>query len=210
MVTKKRILLISLVLLFTMVLGISFTIAYMSDQRIVTNKFEFGDVAVQVTESATWVVQDPDGSNHEVRKMDTSIRPGQTVTKDPLVENIGTVPCYVRATISVGDGVFQNKQSITSFLTMGALGSGWVPADGQSWFTGNSVTVYYNSELAKGAKTSKIFESVTLNATDGSGDALLEGANNSFDIVVTVEAVQTRANGKTITSAQDAFAQLMP
>lgn len=193
---KTRILVTALSMLVVAVLSISFTLAFLSDERTVTNTFEFGEVRVNVTETA-----------HT-----GSVAPGEKVAKDPLLANIGTIPCYVRATITFGDGVVGNGQMVQDFIQLGALGEDWELADGSAWDASTgSITVYYkhvlNPKGKDGDKTSKIFTNFTILA-ESDGEPLLEGINNSFNIIVKAEAVQSSAEGLEITSAQDAFSKL--
>ncbi|MDL2324263.1 hypothetical protein LJC61_03815 [Ruminococcaceae bacterium OttesenSCG-928-A16] len=197
-INKRSVLLVLALTLVVAIVSISFTLAFLSDQRVVTNTFSFGEITIQVLESK-WTT--PAGEAKVVA-------PGQTVNKDPSVKNVGSMPCYVRATITISDAVLNSKQDVLDFIEMGALSPEWKVAENQTW-GGRQVTVYYQQELPVGGTTTPIFNTVTLKAQNASGQALLEGPNNNFAIDVIADAVQTTANGYTITSAEDAFAQLM-
>ena len=201
MVTRRKLLLVVLAMLCITIIAVSFTIAYLSDQRTGTNTFTSGKVRVDVLESK-WP-----GSGGK------TVVPGTLIEKDPTVKNTGTVACFVRATIAVSDGFMGTGQNIMDFIEMGALNSNWVVRDG-TWGSERCI-VYYQGELAKGQETPKIFENLTLKEQDRNGQALLEGPNNTFSIVVTAEAVQTRvgtaeAGGTVYATPEAAFAALMP
>ncbi len=186
-------------LLLVIITTIALTLAYMSDRRSVTNTFSLGEVEIAVTEKQ-W---DIDGGSPR------QITPGMVVNKDPAILNTGSVPCYVRATIAISDAELGQNQTIGDFIQLGNLHPNWRLALGHSWGDTN-VTVYYASELHVAEETEPIFTHFTLNAHNTSNQAILEGLNNRFQILVTAEAVQSRAEGYEITSPEQAFALLMP
>lgn len=193
MATKKRILLVAFAVIAVMILTISFTIAYMTDARTVVNEFEFGEVKIALHEDA-WTK--------------AKVKPGDALDKDPLVENVGSVPCYVRATVTVDEAMLGSNQSIMDYLEFQGISNEWVVDEG-TWGTTNKVVLYYNTALSPKAKTPKIFTKVKINATASSGQALLEGANNKFDVIVAVDAVQSTVGSQTFSTAKEAFTAMM-
>lgn len=184
--------------------AIGATAAYLTDVRTVTNEFSFGSLQVEVFEA----VFSAGGSGSRV------LVPGSQVAKDPAVRNTGTVPCYLRATVTISDAGLGDTQSVLDFITMGPLNAeNWRLAAGQSWGA-RQVTAYYiggaGGVLEPGAETAPLFSSFSLNATAADNTPLLQSSISGFDIIVTVQAVQAEADGKTISSPESAFAQLMP
>lgn len=197
---KMRIALAALaVMLLLLSTTVSGTVAYLSDVREVTNEFSFGDVKVTLTE-AQWTAE---GGGPR------TLTPGTHVVKDPVVENAGQSPCYVRVTVAIGDTGLGNGQNILEYITMDAHGAGWQPEGGQTW-GGQVVTLYYTGGanggiLQPGESTEAVFNGFTLNAV-ANGQSLLQEANNGFSIVVTVQAVQTTVDGAVAATPQAAFA----
>lgn len=199
--TQKRVILITVVAMFTVLLLISSTLAYLTDAFTVTNTLRFGEITIDVTEEG-W----PSGGGTK------TIEPGALVTKKPVVTNktgADSVPCYVRATIAIGvtggGQVLPQGKSIMDYLQIDGLNAGWSVLGTGTWGSSHLITVYYTQPLQPGDSTSAIFNGFKLLETSG-GVALLEGANTGFNLNINVEAVQANVNGKPYDSALDAFA----
>lgn len=194
----RKLVLFAVLLALFLVYTVTYTVAYLSDQREAENQLVFGEVQVEL--------QETDWNAPKV------VQPGNWTAKDPKIKNTGNVPCYVRATVSISDAV-GNNQSMADYVQLDALNTGWTASGSPE---SGKLLVYYSDILEPGESTTPIFDGFLLKESTG-GNSLLEGANRAtlaeggnFAIVVTAEAVQTRAQGYDIQSAQDAFTKLLP
>lgn len=178
------------------------TIAFLTDQRTVTNKFSLGDVKIDVTETG-W-------TKDEAKE----IRPGgPSIAKDPIVENVGSLPCFVRVTITVSGQGQYDAQKIVDFVTVNNLDTAnWTAVtSGDTLYDDGKLVLYYNRVLDKGQKTGPLFTSVNLNAKSRVDNSdLLETLYSGFEVDVIADAVQTGYDGTTYTTAAQAFAAMNP
>lgn len=98
--------------------------------------------------------------------------PGEIVSKDPTVKNVGNNPCLVRVKVEWPEGVDLD------YLTDGVeykLGENWTARDG---------VYYYQSILDPETVTDALFDEIRLapETTNGTGEEM--------HIVITAEAVQ--------------------
>ena len=180
---KKKITAIALVVCLVAVAIVGGSLAYFTDTDDATNTFTVGNVSIDLTEE-NWI-----GGGTVMPQ----VYPGEVLAKDPVVTNTGANPCFVRIKVE-GLGCLDPASDIV-YLTgeeEGGLGAGWELNAVDNYF-------YYNQALAVGAETTALFDSIQI-PTD-----LENGAPfNSFDVVVTAEAVQADGivmEGATLTVA---------
>lgn len=150
------------------------TLAWLSDKDSAKNTFSIGNVDVTLVEE-NW--------NPEEGK---DIYPGKTVTKDPIVKNVGNNPCYVRAKI-----IFSNE-SLKNYIQFNDLDTtNWVYNESDGYY-------YFQTPVSKNSQTTELFKSVTLKDNYKETDII------SFDIDVYTEAVQSEG----FNNAQAAFSEI--
>ena len=131
---KKKIFSIALVACIVVLSIAGASVAYFTDTDDVTNVFTVGNVDIQLTEAKVmtddngWhiVAVDPEervASTDMNYKEIRTLWPGQTVHKDPTIENIGSEKAYVGAkiTLSGASTLLANKEAVLDFLSGGAL-----------------------------------------------------------------------------------------
>ncbi len=186
-ISKKKLSIISAIIVAILIVGgVS---AYLTDTDNKTNVFTVGSVKISLNEP-NW-----NQSNGQY------VVPGQTVQKDPTIENIGKNSAYVYIKVEqpMTDLTSGGEGPLFSYTT----NSGWTLLD-------NYVTVgcptmtsiyYYNTALAKNTSTTKLFNNVTVN------DFTQESATGNKDMVVTGYAIQSSnlPSGTTIQSAYNTY-----
>ena len=131
---KKKIFSIALVACIVILSIAGASVAYFTDTDDVTNVFTVGNVDIQLTEAKVmtdgngWhiVAVDPEervASTDMDYKEIRTLWPGQTVHKDPTIENIGSEKAYVGAkiTLSGASSLLANEEAVLAFLSGGAL-----------------------------------------------------------------------------------------
>ena len=208
---KKTIAIVALVVLVAVasVLG---TLAYLTDTKKVDNTFTMGDVKIKLDETD---VNNPEGDR--VTKNEYAVYPGEIVTKDPIVHNVGANGAYIRATVNVSDWMnlvaayypdfketFPNegyKEALN--LLVGELGKGWsvVGVEAGNVFTigqfDAKFILKYDGVLEGGKDTTAMFQTVTIPA--GIDNANTESFNS---VEVVAQAMQANGFG----TWEDAFA----
>ena len=180
---KKKITAIALVVCLVAVAIVGGSLAYFTDTKEATNTFTVGNVSIDLTEE-NWI-----GGGTVIPQ----VYPGEVLAKDPVVSNDGDNACFVRIAVTGLDCL--DPASDIVYLTDGvkdALGAGWELNAVDGYF-------YYTEALEVGDETTALFDSIQI-PTD-----LENGAPfNSFDVVVTAEAVQADGivmEGATLTVA---------
>lgn len=103
---KKKILAICLVTIVAVMAITGASLAYLTDKEAQTNTFTSGNVDIKLDEAK--VVLDNDGYISETLEERTEddqdygkLFPGQVITKDPTITNVGSEKAYVAAKITV-------------------------------------------------------------------------------------------------------------
>ena len=103
---KKKLLAISVVVIIAITAIASASLAYLTDNASQTNTFTSGNVDIKLDEAK--VVLDNDGYISETLEERTEddqdygkLFPGQVITKDPTITNVGSEKAYVAAKIVV-------------------------------------------------------------------------------------------------------------
>ena len=157
------------------------TLAYFTDSDAAENTFTVGNVDIALTE--------PDWEAEGKAEAET-VYPGESLAKDPTVENVGANPCFVRVSVSNLDQ-FGEKGDIV-YLTgyqEGELGEGWVDGkDGYFYWTKplaarGTEDDEWNQGLV--SKTAPLFDQIKMPVG-------LVGGEEAEPIVVAAQAVQAQ------------------
>lgn len=178
---KKKIMVLCLVACLAATTIISGTLAYFSDTDEAKNAFTVGNVEIKLTE--------PNWDDHGEAEADT-VYPGESLDKDPTVENIGSNPCFVRVSVS-NLNQFGDKGKIIYLTNQGegALGQGWVDGgDGYFYWTKPLVVAgtegeSWNEGLV--SKTTPLFDQIKMPTG-------LTGSEETQPIIVSAQAVQAQ------------------
>ena len=183
---KKKLPIIIAVIVAILIIG--GVVAYLTDTDSKRNVFTVGSVKISLSED-NW-----DEFSGQ------SVMPGQTVQKDPTIENIGKNSAYVYIKV---EQPIVNLTSGEGPLFSYTTNSGWnVLGDNSSSNCPILSTVYYyNTELAKDTSTNSLFDEVTLNNYNQSS------AIGNKNIVITGYAIQSNylPSRTTIQSAYNTY-----
>ena len=214
---KKSILMAAIAVMLVAVLVVGGTLAYFTDTKSATNTFTMGNVKIKLDESN---VNDPNG-NRVTSNEYTGMLPGIQYKKDPVVTNTGKNGAYVRAVVTIENGMnwlglYYDKTTtppqVDAFekLICNTLGKDWeivgfkyVMSTQDHPTSDIVVTLKYTGVLKSGDATSAMFEKIMLPANATTSDITTRVAQNGvFHIDVVAQAIQ--ADG--FTSWNDAFA----
>lgn len=178
---KKKIVSVALAASLAATAIVGGTLAYFTDTDKADNVFTVGNVDIALTEP-NWEPEDA-----------VNMYPGEVVSKDPTVTNVGNNPCLLRVKIEWPENVDLD------YLTDGVeykLGENWTARDG---------VYYYQSILDPDATTDALFDEIRLDP------ATTNGTGEEMNIVITAEAVQAEGFTGTLTpeSMADWFAACM-
>ena len=212
---KKSILMAAIAVMLVAVLVVGGTLAYFTDTKSATNTFTVGDVKIKLDESN---VNDPDGDRVTSNEY-TGVFPGIQYKKDPVVTNTGKNGAYVRAVVTIENGMnwmgLYNENVWTApqaeafmKLICNKMGDGWSLEDydyvtnAERGSTDFVAVLKYDGVLATGKATTAMFENIMLPANATTDDITTRVAQNGvFHIDVVAQAIQ--ADG--FTSWNDAF-----
>mgnify|MGYP001173952099 FL=1 len=212
---KKSILMAAIAVMLVAVLVVGGTLAYFTDTKSATNTFTVGDVKIKLDESN---VNDPDGDRVTSNEY-TGMLPGIQYKKDPVVTNTGKNGAYVRAVVTIENGMnwlgLYNENVWTApqaeafmKLICNKMGNGWSLEDydyvtnAERGSTDFVAVLKYDGVLAAGKATTAMFENIMLPTNATASDITTRVAQNGvFHIDVVAQAIQ--ADG--FTSWNDAF-----
>ncbi len=166
---KKKIVSVALAASLAATAIVGGTLAYFTDTDKADNVFTVGNVDIELTEP-NWEPEDA-----------VNMYPGEVVSKDPTVTNVGNNPCLLRVKIEWPENVDLD------YLTDGVeykLGDNWTARDG---------VYYYQSILDPDATTDALFDEIRLDP------ATTNGTGEEMNIVITAEAVQAEGFTGTLT-----------
>ena len=209
---KKKTILAALVLL--LVVAVGGAIAYFTDTDTKTNTFTIGNVDISLTEDG-WAAL-ADANNNDIPDVAEDMMPGESVTKDPIINNLSTKnPAYVFAKVEVPCTTIVAPATTSEELFTYTTNAGWTELSSAAvaCTSGETAThVYYYgtggtlTALAKAADASTptttsnpVFSSVTLRSTLKGN----EGLTGNKNIVVTGYGIQTE--GLTSTAPADVW-----
>lgn len=174
---KKKIKTKYLMFLFIFLISAIGTAAYFTSQRAQRNSIQIGNNEISIVEDFAPPKEMVAGEN--------------TYKKNVQVENIGTVPCYVRVFCQFSDSVVRDKSQFDN-------GSDWVDAETygdnlpSDWtyisFDEDSVLggyYYYTKALSNGDKTQELFKRVKTTFTTAE-------EVQDYQLIIYSESVQTK------------------
>ena len=212
---KKSILMAAIAVMLVAVLVVGGTLAYFTDTKSATNTFTVGDVKIKLDESN---VNAPNGDRVTSNEY-TGVFPGIQYKKDPVVTNTGKNGAYVRAVVTIENGMnwmgLYNENVWTApqaeafkKLICNKMGEGWSLEDynyvtnAERGSTDFVAVLKYDGVLAAGKATTAMFENIMLPTNATASDITTRVAQNGvFHIDVVAQAIQ--ADG--FTSWNDAF-----
>ena len=216
--TKKRFVAILLCVTLVALAAIGATFAYLTDSKTVKNTFTVGDVKIKLDETN---VNAPEGDR--VTSNTYNVYPGAVVTKDPIVHNTGKNGAYVRAVVTIENGVnwlslynenvgAAPQEAAFNAMINNTLGEGWELVDiaydmsGPNHPTSDFVaTLKYTKVLEAGKDTTAMFSQIAFPTKLTGNDVTSRiDQNGEFGINVVAQAIQ--ADGfDTWKAAFDAF-----
>lgn len=214
--TKKRFVAILLCVTLVALAAIGATFAYLTDSKTVKNTFTVGDVKIKLDETN---VNAPEGDR--VTSNTYNVYPGAVVTKDPIVHNTGKNGAYVRAVVTIEDGMnwlglynenvwTAPQEAAFNAMINNTLGDGWELVDiaydmsGPNHPTSDFVaTLKYTNVLEAGKDTTAMFSQLAFPTKLTGNDVTSRiDQNGEFGINVVAQAIQ--ADG--FETWEDAFA----
>ena len=197
---KKKTIIAAVVLLAVLVVGGA--IAYFTDTESKTNTFTIGNVDITLTEDGWDALADT--NNNELPDVAEDMMPGESVTKDPTINNVSTKnPAFVFAKVEVPCTTIVAPATTSEEIFTYTPNAGWTELStaAVACTSGGTAThVYYYgtggtlTPLAKATDdthptptSAPVFSSVTLRSTLKGN----EGLNGNKNIVVTGYGIQT-------------------
>ena len=210
---KKKTVLAAAILLFMFVIGGA--IAYFTDTDQKTNTFTIGSVDITLTEDG-WDAL-PDTNSNDIPDAAEDMMPGESVTKDPLINNASTKnDAYVFAKVEVPCTTIVAPATTSEELFTYTTNAGWTELStaAVACTSGGTAThVYYYgtngtlTTLAKAASSTTptstsnpLFSTISLRSTLKGN----EGLTGEKQVVVTGYGIQT--DGLTSTAPADVWA----
>lgn len=210
---KKKTVLAAAILLFMFVIGGA--IAYFTDTDQKTNTFTIGSVEISLTEEG-WDAL-PDTNDNDIPDAAEDMMPGESVTKDPLINNDSTKnDAYVFAKVEVPCTTIVAPATTSEELFTYTTNAGWTELStaAVACTSGGTAThVYYYgtngtlTTLAKAASSTTptstsnpLFSTISLRSTLKGN----EGLTGEKQVVVTGYGIQTE--GLTSTAPADVWA----
>lgn len=201
---KKKIVALCLCVALAVVAIGGATLAYFTDTKTADNTFTMGNVKITLDETD---ITNPDGDR--VTRNAYDIYPGAVVDKDPVIHNVGKNGAYVRAVVTIENGMnwlgLYNDNVWTAplepafnALINNTLGNGWKLVDiaydmsGPNHPTSDFVaTLKYDGVLAAGADTTAMFTKIAIPAKLTQNDVTTRiDQNGEFGINVIAQAIQ--------------------
>ena len=201
---KKKILALSMCIALAAIAIVGASLAYFTDTKTAANTFTMGDVKIKLDETN---INNQEGDR--VTSNDYDVYPGAVVTKDPIVHNTGKNGAYIRAIVTVENGMnwlgLYNENVWTApqedafnALINNTLGEGWELVDiaydmsGPDHPTSDFVaTLKYTTVLNASTDTSAMFSQIAFPAKMTGNDVTTRIAQNGeFGIDVVAEAIQ--------------------
>ena len=210
---KKKTVLAAAILLFMFVIGGA--IAYFTDTEQKTNTFTIGSVDITLTEDGWDALED--ANNNDIPDAAEDMMPGESVTKDPLINNVSTKnDAYVFAKVEIPCTTIVAPATTSEELFTYTTNAGWTELStaAVACTSGGTAThVYYYgtngtlTTLAKAANDSTptstsnpLFSTISLRSTLKGN----EGLTGEKQVVVTGYGIQTE--GLTSTAPADVWA----
>lgn len=206
---KKKILSIALVVAMVAVIATG-SLAYFTDTKTADNTFTVGNVKIALDETN---IANPEGDRVTANDYGIDkVYPGAVLVKDPIVHNTGKNPAYIRAVVTIENGMnwlglyndnvwTAPQEAAFNAMINNTLGEGWELVDiaydmsGPNHPTSDFVaTLKYTGVLEAGADTTAMFTEIAIPAKLTSEDVTTRiDQNGEFGINVVAQAIQ--ANG---------------
>ena len=202
---KKKILAIFLCVALVAIAVVGASLAYFTDTKTATNTFTMGNVKITLDEAN---IADPDGDR--VTTNTYAIYPGAVVDKDPIVHNVGKNNAYIRAVVTIENGMnwlglyndnvwTAPQEAAFNALINNTLGEGWELVDiaydmsGPNHPTSDFVaTLKYTKVLEPETDTTPMFTQISIPAKLTGNDVTTRiDQNGEFNISVIAQAIQT-------------------
>lgn len=202
--TKKRFVAILLCVTLVALAAIGATFAYLTSTATVNNTFTMGNVKITLDETN---VNDPTGDR--VTSNEYNVYPGAVVTKDPIVHNTGKNGAYVRAVVTIEDGMnwlglynenvwTAPQEAAFNAMINNTLGDGWELVDiaydmsGPNHPTSDFVaTLKYTKVLNAKEDTTAMFSQIAFPTKLTGNDVTTRiDQNGEFGINVVAQAIQ--------------------
>ena len=204
---KKKLTVIFLCVALVAIAIVGASLAYFTDTKTATNTFTMGNVKITLDETD---VNDTTGTGDRVTHNEyNNVYPGAVVTKDPVVHNVGKNGAYIRAIVTVENGLnwlslyndnvgTPPQEGAFNALINNTLGENWELVDiaydmsGPDHPTSDFVaTLKYIPVLNAGADTSAMFTQIAFPAKMTEKDVTTRIAQNgNFGINVVAQAIQ--------------------
>ena len=203
-IMKKKLTVIFLCVALVAIAIVGASLAYFTDTKTATNTFTMGNVKIKLDETN---VNNPTGAR--VTGNEYNVYPGAVVTKDPVVHNVGKNGAYIRAIVTVENGLnwlsLYNENVGTlpqedafNALINNTLSEDWELVDiaydmsGPDHPTSDFVaTLKYTKVLDADADTSAMFSQIAFPAKMTEKDVTTRIAQNgNFGINVVAQAIQ--------------------
>lgn len=200
----KKIVAIVLAMVLVAVAAVGATMAYLTDTKSVNNTFTMGNVKITLDEAD---INNPNGDRVTANTYD--IYPGAVVDKDPTVHNVGKNDAYIRAVVTIENGMnwlglyndnvwTAPQEAAFNALINNTLGEGWELVDikydmsGPDHPTSDFVaTLKYTEVLKPNEDTSAMFTQIAIPGTVTGNDVTTRiDQNGEFSINVVAQAIQ--------------------
>lgn len=210
--SKKKILTLAISAIIAVTAIASASLAYLTDTKTADNTFTMGNVKITLDEAPV----DKNGKATDGDRVSANeygidaVYPGAVLDKDPTVHNVGKNAAYVRAVVTIENGMnwlgLYNENVWTApqedaFNAMinNTLGEGWELVDiaydmsGPNHPTSDFVaTLKYTQPLAAGADTTPMFSEIAFPAKLTANDVTIRiSQDGEFHINVVAQAIQT-------------------
>lgn len=188
MKTKNKALLLALCAVSLVTASVLGTMAYLTDNKKVTNTFTVGSVAITMDETDVNTDGTPvEGENVDrVTANEYKLLPGHTYVKDPQIHVAPTSEdCYLFVKVENGIAAIESKDAGKS-VDAQMVANGWTKVEGQT-----NVYVKMNGnalQIVKGGETVNVFETLTIDGATVDKTKLEQYKNAT--ITVTAYAVQ--------------------
>ena len=210
---KNRTIIAAVVLL--LVLAVGGAVAYFTDSEEKTNTFTIGSVDITLTEDGWDALADT--NNNDIPDAAEDMMPGESVTKDPLINNVSTKnPAYVFIKVVVPCTTIVAPATTSEEIFTYTVNAGWTELSSAAVACtsgGNATHVYYYgsngslTQLDKAANsstptstTNPLFSTISLRSTLKGN----EGLTDQKQVVITGYGIQT--TGLSSTTPADVWA----
>jgi predicted ribosomally synthesized peptide with SipW-like signal peptide len=210
---KNRTIIAAVVLL--LVLAVGGAVAYFTDSEQKTNTFTIGSVDITLTEDGWDALAD--NNNNDIPDAAEDMMPGESVTKDPLINNVSTKnPAYVFIKVVVPCTTIVAPATTSEEIFTYTVNAGWTELSSAAvaCTSGENAThvYYYGSngtltQLDKAANsstptstTNPLFSTISLRSTLKGN----EGLTDQKQVVITGYGIQT--TGLSSTTPADVWA----